>query len=101
MATVKALRANIVNYAKTSADARQAWIDDRSLDVWLTWTIWQGDDPGLAEIIALDPELRIYRDAAIALTRRGQGKPTAGEFVKFLATPAAAAIFQKRGWIVQ
>jgi len=101
IATVKGLRANIVTYAKTSADARQAWIDDRSLDVWLTWTIWQGDDPGLAEIIAIEPELRIYRDAGIALTRRGQGKATAGEFVKFLASPLGAAIFHKRGWIVQ
>jgi len=99
--TVKALRANIVNYAKTSADARRAWLDDRSIDVWLTWTIWQGDDPGLAEIVAIEPELRIYRDAGIALTRRGQGKASAAEFVKFLASPAGAAIFQKRGWIVQ
>jgi len=101
IATVKALRANIVTYAKTSADARQAWIDDRSIDVWLTWTIWQGDDPGLAEIIEIDPELRIYRDAGIALTRRGQAKPAADEFVKFLASPAGAAIFHKRGWIVR
>jgi accessory colonization factor AcfC len=100
MATVKALRTNIVIYAKTSADARQAWIDDHSLDVWLTWTIWQGDDPGLAEIISIDPQLRIYRDAGIALTRRGQNKPTANEFVQFLASPAGAAIFQKRGWVV-
>ena len=101
IATVKALRANIVTYAKTSADARQAWINDRSIDAWLTWTIWQGDDPGLAEIIAIDPELRIYRDAGIALTRRGQGKATASDFVKFLVSPAGAAIFQKRGWMVQ
>jgi accessory colonization factor AcfC len=101
MESVKALRANIVNYAKTSGDARQTWINDRSIDVWLTWTIWQGDDPGLAEIIDLEPELRIYRDAGIALTRRGQDKATAKEFVKFLESPAGASIFQKRGWIVQ
>ena len=101
IATVKALRANIVTYAKTSADARRAWIDDRSIDVWLTWTIWQGDDPDLAEIITIDPELRVYRDAGVALTRRGQAKPTADEFVKFLASPAGAAIFQKRGWIAR
>jgi accessory colonization factor AcfC len=99
--TVKALRANIVNYAKTSADARQAWVADRSIDVWLTWTIWQGDDPGLADIVAIEPELRIYRDAGIALTRRGQDKTSAKEFVKFLASPAGASIFQKRGWIIQ
>src|SRR5262245_41267102 len=101
METVKALRANIVNYAKTSADARQAWGEDRSIDVWLTWTIWQGDDPGLAEIVAIEPDLRIYRDAGIALTRRGQGKTSAGDFIKFLTSPAGAAIFQKRGWIAQ
>jgi accessory colonization factor AcfC len=99
--TVRAFRANIVNFAKNSADARQAWIHDRSIDAWLTWTIWQGDDPGLAEIVAIDPELRIYRDAGIALTRRGQNKTSAREFVRFLASPAGAAIFQKRGWITQ
>jgi accessory colonization factor AcfC len=99
--TVKALRANIVNYAKTSADARQAWVDDRSIDVWLTWTIWQGDDPGLAEIVAVEPELRIYRDAGIALTQRGQTKVSAKDFLTFLASPAGASIFQNRGWIIQ
>src|SRR5262249_50076051 len=82
--TVKALRANIVNFAKNGAEGRRAWIDDRSIDVWLTWTIWQGDDPGLAEIIAIEPELRIYRDTGIALTRRGQDKPSAKEFTRFL-----------------
>jgi accessory colonization factor AcfC len=101
IASVKALRANIVAYAKTSAEARQVWIDNRSIDVWLTWTIWQGDNPGLAEIVAIEPELRIYRDAGIALTRRGEGKATASEFVRFLTSPAGAAIFEQRGWVVQ
>ena len=98
---VKALRANIVSYAKTSADARQTWVDDRSIDVWLTWTIWQGDDPGLAEIGPIEPDMRIFRDAGVALTRRGQSKTSARDFVQFLASPAGATIFQKRGWITQ
>ena len=99
--TVKALRANIVSYAKTSADARQTWVDDRSIDVWLTWTIWQGDDPGLAEIVPIEPDMRIFRDAGVALTRRGQSKTSARDFVQFLASPVGATIFQKRGWITQ
>ena len=99
--TVKALRANIVSYAKTSADARQTWVNDRSIDVWLTWTIWQGDDPGLAEIVPIEPEMRIFRDAGVALTRRGQNKTSARDFVQFLASPVGATIFQKRGWITQ
>jgi len=99
--TVKALRANIVSYARTSADARQTWVNDRSVDVWLTWTIWQGDDPGLAEIVPIEPDMRIFRDAGVALTRRGQTKTTARDFVQFLTSPAGATIFQKRGWITQ
>jgi len=99
--TVKALRTNIVSYAKTSADARQTWVDDRSIDVWLTWTIWQGDDPGLAEIVPIEPDMRIFRDAGVALTRRGQSKTSARDFVQFLLSPAGATIFQKRGWITQ
>src|SRR5215470_3678907 len=99
--TVKALRANIVSYARTSADARQTWVNDRSVDVWLTWTIWQGDDPGLAEIVPIEPDMRIFRDAGVALTRRGQTKTTARDFVQFLASSAGASIFQKRGWITQ
>jgi accessory colonization factor AcfC len=99
--TVKALRANIGNYAKTSADAGKTWVDDRTIDVRLTWTIWQGDDPGLADIVAIEPEVRICRDSGIALTRRGQSKSSAKDFVKFLASPAGRAIFQKRGWVAQ
>src|SRR5262245_37548092 len=99
--TVKALRANIVSYARTSADARQTWVNDRSVDVWLTWTIWQGDDPGLAEIVPIEPDMRIFRDGGVALTRRGQTKTTARDFVQFLTSSAGANIFQKRGWITQ
>jgi len=99
--TVKALRKNIVHFARNSGEAAQAWKTDPSLDAWLTWTIWQGEARGVADVIPLEPELRIYRDAGVALTRRGQTKPVAKEFAAFLASPAGARIFQKFGWIVE
>jgi accessory colonization factor AcfC len=99
--TVKALRKNIGLFAKTSADAAKAWKDDRSFDAWLTWTIWQGESRGVADVIPLDPDIRIYRDAGVALTRRGQQKAAAREFVVFLASPAGVRIFQKMGWIAE
>jgi accessory colonization factor AcfC len=97
--TVKALRKNIVLFARNSGEAAQAWKTDSSLDAWLTWTIWQGEARGVADVIPLEPELRIYRDAGVALTRHGQTKPVAREFAAFLASPAGARIFQKFGWI--
>jgi accessory colonization factor AcfC len=99
--TVKAFRKNIVLFARTSAEAAKAWKEDRSLEVWLTWTIWQGESRGVADVIQLEPDLRIYRDAGVALTRRGQENPAAREFVAFLSSPAGARIFQKFGWITE
>jgi accessory colonization factor AcfC len=99
--TVKALRKNIVLFARNSGEAAQGWKTDPSLDAWLTWTIWQGESRGVADVIPLEPELRIYRDAGVALTRRGQAKPAAKDFAAFLASPAGARIFQKMGWIVE
>jgi len=97
--TVRALRKNIRLFTKNSGEAAKAWKDNPSFDVWLTWTIWQGESRGVAEVIPIDPELRIYRDAGVGLTRRGQTKASAREFAAFLASPAGAAIFKKFGWI--
>ena len=100
IATVKALRRNIVLFAKNSGEANEAWKTDPSLDAWLTWTIWQGESRGLADVIPIEPDLRIYRDAGVALTRRGQEKPAAREFAAYLSGPEGARIFKKMGWIV-
>jgi accessory colonization factor AcfC len=99
--TVRAFRKNITLFAKTSADAKEAWNGDKSFDAWVTWTIWQGESRGVADVIPIDPALRIYRDAGVALTRRGREKPAAREFASFLASPDGARIFQKMGWITE
>jgi accessory colonization factor AcfC len=98
---VRAFRKNIALFAKTSADATQAWNGDPSFDAWLTWTIWKGEARGVADVVPLAPDLRIHRDAGVALTRRGREKPVAREFAAFLASPDGARIFQKMGWITE
>jgi accessory colonization factor AcfC len=97
--TVKALRANIVGYARNSAEAKATWEADPSIDVWLIWNIWQVANPKLADVVAVGPDHAIYRDTAIALTVRGQDKLQAKAFVDFLQSAAGAAIFAKWGWI--
>lgn len=97
--TVAAFRRNIASFAQNSAKARQAWIDDSSLDAWLIWNIWQVANPTLAQVVPIEPEYRIYRDTAVALTRRGEQRPEAKAFAAYLASPEGAAIFARWGWL--
>lgn len=99
--TVRALRANIVRFAGNSAEARQAWQADPSIDAWLIWNIWQVANPKLADVVEMEPEYRIYRDMGTALTHRGHGNPQAQAFANFLASPKGAEIFAKWGWMTE
>ncbi len=96
--SVRAFRANIVTVAKNSAEARQAWQSDPSLDAWLIWTIWQRANPALADQVAVEPPYAIYRDTGIAPTKAGEARESARAFVAFLRSPDGAAIFRKWGW---
>lgn len=99
ISVVRALRRNIAAFASNSADARQRWTEDRSLDAWIIWNIWQKANPTLADVVPLAPRWRIYRDGGVALTRRGSTDRHAREFRAYLQSPAGAAIFAKWGWI--
>ena len=99
IADVIAFRANIARVAPNSAEARKAWIADGSLDAWLIWGIWQTANPRLADQVAVEPEFRIFRDVGAALTRRGEARPVVQQFRDYLASPEAARIFARSGWI--
>ncbi len=98
IAKVRALRKNIVFQTGNSADARQKWIDDKSIDVWLIWNIWQVANRELADVVRIDPAHAIYRDAGVALTHYGTSKPAAHAFIDFLLSTEGAAIFRRWGW---
>ena len=98
--SVRTFRGNIAKVAGNSAQARQAWTEDKSLDAWLIWSIWQVANPGLADQVGVEPQYSIYRDTGVALTKRGETRPEAKQFAAFLASPAGAAIFAKWGWML-
>lgn len=98
---VRALRKNIVSYAGTSADAKATWLADPTIDAWIIWGIWEKANPTIADAVAVEPQLRIYRDAGAALTIRGRDKTEGARFVNFLRSPAGARIFAKWGWITR
>jgi accessory colonization factor AcfC len=99
IASVRAFRSNVATYAANSALARKAWTEDKSLDAWLIWSIWQVFNLTLADQVAIEPEYRIYRDAGVALTQQGAAKAEAKEFAASLASADGAKIFAKWGWI--
>ena len=75
IASVKALRSNIKVFAANSAEARQAWLQDQTLDAWIIWNIWRVANPDLADVVEVEPAYRIYRDTGIVLTKRGKNSP--------------------------
>jgi accessory colonization factor AcfC len=99
IATVRAMRKNIVGYAKNSAEARQQWTGNPDIDVWLIWNIWQVSSPSLAEVVPIEPEYAVYRDTGVVTTSKGKGSPQAQNFIDFLASPEGARIFKKWGWL--
>ncbi len=97
--TVRALRNNIVFYAKNSAEAKDYWIKNPDTDIWLIWNIWQVSNPKLADAIPIESKYVIYRDTAVALTKMGKTRQTAIDFTSFLKSAEGKAIYKKWGWI--
>jgi accessory colonization factor AcfC len=66
IASVAKFRASIAIVSSNRGDARTDWINDKSLDAWLIWNIWQVSNPSLADIVSIDEAHQIYRDAELA-----------------------------------
>lgn len=99
ISVVRAFRGNIGAVAPTSGDARKLWVDDQGFDAWIIWNVWQVANPELADLVPVAPQWRVYRDAGVALTVRGNARRHAREFATFLQTPDGARIFARWGWI--
>lgn len=97
---VRAIRRNIVGFAKSSADAKETWTGDRSIDAWIIWTIWQKANPAISQAVPVERDLVVYRDVGIGLTGRGKNDPAARHFADWLADGRADGIFRRWGWIV-
>lgn len=98
IATVRAFRTNVVLFARNTALALKGWKADPTIDAWLTFPIWAEAKPSVADVVALDADHIVYRDAGVVLTVHGQDNAHAQAFVRFLSGPRAAAIFRKWGW---
>jgi len=95
---VRMLRKNIFYYAKNGAEAKQLWVNNPEIDVWITWNIWQVANPNLADVVEIEPQYTIYRDTGVVITSLGKTKSIVKKFIDFLSSPDGARIFKKWGW---
>ena len=96
---VRAFRKNMVlPEAVNSGAAKAQWTQQTDIDAWLIWNIWQVSNPDLADVVSVEPEFRIYRDAGVVLTKRAGENADAKAFVDFLKSDEGRKIFAKWGW---
>jgi accessory colonization factor AcfC len=98
VATIIALRRNIVAFEPDTATAHDVWNSTNSPDAWIALASEHGAHPEESDLIQLEPNLVIVRDAGIALTKAGGGKPSAKAFYDFVRSPEGKAIFKRWGW---
>lgn len=99
VALVRAARERIALVAPNSAAALQAWrAEPDAYDAWLIWNIWQVANPGDADLVEIEADLRIWRSTGTVLTRRGAARADVRRFAAFLSGPEGSAIFRRSGW---
>jgi len=98
IATIKALRRNIVAFEPDTATAHEVWNGSNPPDAWIALASEHGAHPDESDVIALEPNLAIVRDAGIALTKAGEGKSEAKAFYDFVRSPDCLALFKRSGW---
>jgi hypothetical protein len=58
-----------------------------------------GSHPTLADTVPVEPCYAIYRDASVAITKRGEQNTASAQIVSFLQSKAGEAIFARWGWM--
>jgi accessory colonization factor AcfC len=97
--SVKKFRKQIVAYAPNSAVAKKMWTENKEIDAWLIWNIWQVANPDIADLVPMSKKYVLYRDCGVALTKQGKDKELAKKFYEFVQSEDGADIFAKWGWI--
>ena len=98
VAIIRALRRNIVAFEPDTTTAHGVWNGPNPPDAWIALASEHGAHPDESEVIKLQRNLLIIRDAGIALTKAGESKQLAKMFYDFVHSSTGAAIFKRWGW---
>lgn len=89
---------NIALSVETSAEAIEKWKQRSDFDAWITYESWHYRLKDSTDLVKLPEREKIYRGTPITVTKITKNRELAEEFIKFLQSDPAHAIFQKWGW---
>lgn len=93
---IKKVRENIVAYEQGSGAAFKAF-QEMKADAWITWNDWAVANPGKTDVVAIEPERRIYRDFNLVISAKADAG--AKKFADWLNTEEGAKFFLEEGWL--
>jgi accessory colonization factor AcfC len=96
---IPGIQKNIQLSVATSAEAIDRWKAMPELDAWITYESWHYRLKEVTDLVRLPRAQRLYRGTPIAITTISKQRDLAQQFIDFLKTPAAHAVFQKWGWL--
>jgi len=97
---IRKLRPRIKLFAANSAAAREAWTTRPEIDACVIWNLGQVATPAIADQVAIERNIVLYRSMAVAVTRTNRSSADARAFATYLTSPEAARIFRRYGWRV-
>lgn len=89
---------NLAFSTLTGREAEKIWTTTTHPDVWVTYETWRFAIGEGVELVELAGDERILRITPIAMFKTSKNKRSTKEFVEFLKSEQAHAIFQKWGW---
>jgi len=95
---IPGIQKNIAFSVKTSAEAIDKWKTMPALDAWITYESWHYRLKEVTDLVRLPAYRRLYRGTPIAITTISKNRELAQQFIDFLKTPEAHAVFRKWGW---
>ncbi len=92
------LQQQIAVSVENSGEAVRLWGANQKLDAWITYESWQKLMPETTDFVPFPADKVISRGTPIAIAARSQQATAAQDFITFLHSPQAHAVFAKWGW---
>ena len=74
------------------------WKEDHGLDAWLTFASWHYTNNDVTDLVEIPDKDNVFRSTMAAVTSLCKEREAAAQFIAFLKSEKAHAIFQQWGW---
>ena len=96
---MEALIPNITYHASGCVAIVEA-VAEREVDAGFGWTAFKHLEPDRIDLVELPPEQEIWRGTGVGLLTFSKNPEGAKQFMDFLTTPEARAVYVEYGWVV-